>query len=227
VENIRSADGIGLFVTLGVIYFILNIVSRAAKKAKASGEGAIGGQGASTGAQPEVVSLESILRQIETVKRQKPQGPMAANASRQAPRFAPTADPPRLRAVVQDARGPLGRISKTRLPSAEEVEDRTSLEEEGRLVQERRLQNVEVFAARPERVIQDRDAEAEVIAQRRIKSAESRNRPLAAVDHSRFDRSIRAAETAAVPPPRMTGQGLRDAFIWREILGPPRSLQDD
>lgn len=226
MENIRSADGFGLFIFLGVIYFILNIVSKAGKKAKEAKEAA-GGQRTGGAGQPESVSLESILRQIESVKKQKQQGPMSASAARQAPRFAPMADPPRMREVPQDARGPLGRISKTGLQSAEDVEDRTSLEDEGRLVQERRLQNVEVFSARPERVIQNRDAEAEVIAQRRIKSTQSRNRPLAAADHAAFDQSIRAPDEAAVSQTRFTVKGLRDAFIWREILGPPKALQDE
>jgi hypothetical protein len=106
------------------------------------------------------------------------------------------------------------------------VEDRTSLEDEGRQVEERRLQNVEVFTERPERVVQNRDEEAEAIVQRRIKQAEARNRPHAAADHQSFDQAIRAPAEPVELRQRLTAQGLREALVWREILGPPKSMQD-
>jgi hypothetical protein len=231
VVELRSADGFGGLVILGVVFFVLNVISRAKKASNASRTGlAASRSGDMSAMQEEPVSLESILRQIETVKRQKEHGPGAARpapSGRAAPRFTPKPAPPRQREVVQDDRGPLGRISRTGLQSAEDVEDRTSLEDEGQLVQERRLQNVEVFTDRPERVIQNRDEEAEAVVQRRIKSAEARNRPLDSADHASFDQSIRAPVNAAAGPPRLTVQGLRDAFVWREILGPPKSLQDE
>lgn len=231
MEAIRSADGFGGIVILAVLFFVMNIISKAKKAGGSSAieraEKRVSEAGATDGG---AASLDSILRQIEAVKRQKEHGPMAgrpAPQARQAPRLKPKAPPPRQRDVVQDDRGPLGRISRTQLESAEEVEDRTSLEEEGRLAGERRLENVEVFTARPERVVQNRDEEAEAIAQRRIKSAQDRNRSHAAVDREKFDRSVRKADEPVVPRQRVTVQGLRDAFVWREILGPPKSLQDE
>jgi len=230
VEAIRSAAGFEGLVVLAVIYFVLNLLSKAGKKAGVSTAPAPRQPDEATPTQVEAVSLESILRQIETVKRQKEQRPMAGrppSPARAEPRFRPRAAPPRMGDVVQDARGPMGRTSGSSLESAEDVEDRTSLEEEGRLVEERRLQNVEVFTERPGRVIQNRDEEAAAIAQRRIKSAEARNRPHAAVDHQKFDQAIRAPIEPAAVAKRLTAQGLREALVWREILGPPKSMQDD
>ncbi len=185
MEAVRSADSSGLFIFLGVIYFILSMFFKEGKKVRdaAAKEKRLAG-GDKTPAQPEAVSLESILGLIETVKQKRQQEAAPRATARQSPPFTPKAGPPRQREVVQDARGPLGRTSKTRLQSDDDVEDRTSLEDEGRLIEERRLQNVEVFTARPERVVQNRDEEAEAVAQRRIKSVESRNRPQTAADHS-------------------------------------------
>ena len=231
MEGIRSADGFGLFVFLGIIFFVLNVIAKVGQRTKAAasppGPGGAQGKVAAPVGQEEL-SLESILRQIEAVKRQQGQTvTRPAPQGRPALQFQPRPAPPRQREVVQDARGPLGRISQARLQSAEEVEDRTSLGDQGRLEAERRLQNVEVFAARPERAIQNRDAEAESLAQRRIQSAAARNRPHAAVDHASFDRTIRKTEEPALGPPRRSVQALRDAFVWREILGAPKSLQEE
>ncbi len=230
MEGIRSAAGFEGLVVLAVIYFVLNLLSRAGKKAGASPKPTpVSGTGEdATPTQLEAVSLESILRQIEAVKQQKARGTVPGRSPAQAaPRFKPRPAPPRMGEVVQDARGPMGRISRTSLESAEEVEDRTSLEEEGRQLEERRLQNIEVFTKRPQRVLQNRDEEAEAVAQRRIKSAEARNRPHAAADHQSFDQAIRAPAEPVAVRQRLTAQGLREALVWREILGPPKSMQNE
>lgn len=230
MEQLRSASGFEGLVVLAVIYFILNLLSRAGKKSRPSTAPIQEKPAAATPTPVEAVSLESILRQIEAVKRQKAQGPVAARlqvAPRAEPRFKPRSLPPRMGEVAQDARGPLGRVSSTGLDSAEEVEDRTSLDDEGQQVEERRLQNIEVFTDRPERIVQNRDEEAEAIAQRRIKFAEARNRPHAAVDHQSFDQGIRAPAEPVAVRQRLSAQGLREALVWREILGPPRSMQED
>lgn len=230
MEGIRSAAGFEGLVVLAVIYFLLNLLSKAGKKPAGPSTPGPMADGDTAAAPPEAVSLESILRQIEAVKRQKEPAPAisrSAPPARQAVRFKPKPAPPRQREVAQDDRGPMGRAPRTRLPSAEEVEERTSLEDEGRLVEERRLRNVEVFAERPERVIQNRDEEAAAVAARRIRSAEARNRPHEAVDHASFDQSIRKPEQPVAARSRLNVQGLRQALVWREILGPPKALQDE
>lgn len=231
MEELRSAASFEGLIVLAVIYAVLNLISKAGKKAQSSTTPTLPAPPeAATPTQAEAASLESILKQIEAVKRQKAQGAGAGRpsiASRPAPQFKTRPAPPRLGEVAQDARGPLGRVSRTTLESAEDVEDRTSLEEEGRQEEERRLQNVEVFTPRAERVIQNRDEEAEAIVQRRIKQAEARNRPHADADHQSFDKSIRQATEPVAVRQRLTPQGLREALVWREILGPPKSMQED
>ncbi len=231
MEEIRSAASFEGLIVLAVIYGVLSLISKAGKKGQSStGPTLPAPPEASTPTQAEAVSLESILKQIEAVKRQKAKGPVATrpwSGSRTAPPFEPRSAPARMGEVVQDARGPLGRRSRSTLESAEDVEDRTSLEDEGRQEEERRLQNVEVFTPRPERVIQNRDEEAEAIVQRRIKQVEARNRPHADADHQSFDKSIRQATEPVAVRQRLTPQGLREALVWREILGPPKSMQED
>lgn len=231
MEQIRSAAGFEGLIVLAVIYGVLNLISKAGKKGRsAAGAPSPELPEPSTPTQAEAVSLESILRQIEAVKRQKAPAPVAGRPSvpsRPVAKYQPRAAPPRMGEVAQDARGPLGRASRTSLESAEDVEDRTSLEDEGRQEEARRLQNVEVFTPRPERVVQNRDEEAEAIVQRRIKQAEARNRPHADADHRRFDKSIREAAAPVAVRQRLTPQGLREALVWREILGPPKSMQED
>lgn len=224
---LRSADGSGVFVLIAIIWFVVNVVGRAGKAAAKRGGTPSGrvADGDSPGGAAESqgeFSLESILKQIEAVKRQKEQGRGAL-----APPARVRPAPPTRPAVVQDYRGPLGRVSKTSLPDAEEVEDRTSLEDEGRAVEERRLQYADRFEERPERVVQNRDDEAAAIAARRIQQAEARNRPHAMADHAGFDKAIREGEPTASTPRRLSVRGLRDALVWREILGPPKALQDE
>jgi len=102
------------------------------------------------------------------------------------------------------------------LPSALEVEDRESLEVAG----------VEAAAA-PE----DQDEQAERLVAQRLKEVEARNRELTDSEYTEFERKIRqeGSQPATVresPKPRYSAQQLRDAFVWREILGPPVGLRD-
>jgi hypothetical protein len=123
-------------------------------------------------------------------------------------------------AGVPTTEGPMGRHSRVELPAEEEVEERESLEVE------ERIQNLEVTSARPLRREVDFDDDAEQVVQRRIKAAADRDRPLNRSDHRLFDEKIRkvvADKTAVALPSR---QRLRDAIVWREILGPPVSLRD-
>jgi hypothetical protein len=115
--------------------------------------------------------------------------------------------------------GPVGRPAGAPLPSAEEVEELESLEVE------EQIQNLETAAPRAARKEVDFDDEAEAIAQRRIRSAAERDRTLSRADHKAFDSRIRAVpdKTAVAKPEQIS---LRQAIIWREILGPPVALRD-
>ncbi|MEO8636537.1 MAG: hypothetical protein ABI587_14775 [Gemmatimonadales bacterium] len=225
VAEVRSA-GIEGFIILGAIYLVLNLLGRAGKKA------AEGRTASPAGPRDEVVggaggdvSLEKILQEIQRVKRQK-ESPRALPAQRrQDPPTRKAAEPRRREQPVGDrSRGPLGRQSRTPLPAAEEVEERTSLE--GTSLE--RAEQIEVMDDRParrQRVEVDADDGAEAVAQRRIREAEARNRPLNAADHRRFDAQIRPAVTAEAPKAAAGRNRLQDAIVWREILGPPKSMQ--
>jgi hypothetical protein len=102
----------------------------------------------------------------------------------------------------------------------EDVEERDSLEEPERVV------SLETDVRRRERAEYDQDTEAEAIVQRRIEAARARDRALGKADHKAFDAKIRqeAADHTAVR--RYTPAQLRDAVVWREILGPPMSERE-
>jgi hypothetical protein len=117
-------------------------------------------------------------------------------------------------------RGPRGRPATIALPPAEEVEERASLEIEPEVV------SLEQETKRPARVRVDRDEGAERIEAARVTAAEARSGSLTRADHVAFDARLRQqpADATAVRPP--TAERLREAMIWREILGPPVSLRD-
>jgi hypothetical protein len=122
--------------------------------------------------------------------------------------------------VASPRRGPQGRPATVALPPAEEVEENESLEVEPEVV------SLEAVAKRPLRQRVDRDEEVEQVEAARIAAAEARSRTLTKADHAAFDVRLRQqpADATAVQPP--SPQRLREAMIWREILGPPVSLRD-
>jgi hypothetical protein len=117
-------------------------------------------------------------------------------------------------------RGPRGRPASIALPPAEEVEERESLGVEPEVV------SLEEEAKRPARLRVDRDEGAERIEAARVAAAQARSGALTRADHAVFDARVRQqpADATAVRPP--TPERLRQAMIWREILGPPVSLRD-
>lgn len=150
---------------------------------------------------------------------------------RTAPRPAGGSDPTqregaRLQELLRDlgrtldqAAGPQGRPADHRLPPAAEVEDRRTLEASAE-VEERE-------ARRRERPMVDQDDEAEAVVARRLREAAQHGAPLTGADHLAFDSRIRqqpADHTATRP---YSAAQLRNAMVWREILGPPVALRED
>ncbi len=133
-----------------------------------------------------------------------------------------------LRTMGQDLEGgragPLGRRAGRPLESAEEVEERETLEIEPEVVSR------EGGFDRGERKVVDQDQLVEGIAARRVKEAEARNRALTLQDHKAFDERIRqpAAHTDAPTgrTARLRGVSLQDAFVLHEILGSPVGLRE-
>jgi hypothetical protein len=113
-------------------------------------------------------------------------------------------------------------------PPAETLRyDETS--EGGSLEVDPEVTSLERVVSRPERRRVDQDDEAEQIVARRIKAAAARDTAQSPVDHAGFDERIRQqpAEHTAAQIRTYTPQKLRDAMVWREILGPPVSLRDE
>ena len=86
--------------------------------------------------------------------------------------------------------------------------------------------SLEAPPARVERAESSYDDRAEAASRARIEAARARDRALTDADHAAFDRRVRAGGAAANRKPRRR-PGLRDAIVWREILGPPVSLRDE
>jgi hypothetical protein len=107
------------------------------------------------------------------------------------------------------------------LPPAEEVEDRESLEVEPE------IRSLEGEVRREVRRRVDQDDEAEGIEVRRIQAAAARDSARTKVDHIAFDQRIRQEVADHTDTPRYTARQLRDAMVWREILGPPVALRED
>jgi hypothetical protein len=230
MEGVRQAAGFEGFLILGIIYFILNLITKAGKKKE---DAATGGTGASPAAEEDKgLSLEEILREIQRAKERAEQQQQGASRPTARPSARPSAGDilrqQRMEAAARriqpqptNERGPLGRQSRTRLPAAEEVEERDSLEG-GSLEVEERIQNLDNRT----RVLVDQDEQAEALVQRRIDQASARNTEHRSTDHRRFDKKVREAVPDIAPVIRYAPAQMRDAFIWRELLGPPKSMEE-
>jgi hypothetical protein len=120
--------------------------------------------------------------------------------------------------ALNQAAGPAGGQASARLPEAEEVEELESREVHPE------VESLEVDVRRPERAVVDRDDEAEAVEARRVAAAAARGGSLTRADHLAFDQRIRAEPADHTAVRGYTVQQLRDAVVWREILGPPKSL---
>jgi hypothetical protein len=89
------------------------------------------------------------------------------------------------------------------------------------------VRSLETDPGRPERVLVDQDDEAEQVIARRLAAAEAHLQPRTRADHQAFDARIRQEPADKTVTPAYTARQLRDAVVWREILGPPVSLRGE
>ena len=115
----------------------------------------------------------------------------------------------------------VGRPADAPLPTAEEVEERASLEVEPEVV------SLEGVVARPARPHLSQDEGASALVARRIAAADARSGALTKADHTAFDQRIRVEPADATAVRALTSEELRRAVVWREVLGPPVSLRED
>ena len=136
-----------------------------------------GRSGRSIPTQSEGGQLEELLRALE----QRLDPPAAARAGAADARAA---------AAARQHRGPLGRPAKVPLPTAEELEERESLEVDPV------VESLEREVHRPERVIPNRLAQAEAKERARLAEAEARDREPHKSRHASFDKRIRTPPVA-------------------------------
>lgn len=244
-ELTRAASPEGI-IALAVVYFMFAVFSKLKKAGQKNTPPRLpqdrpvpGAEMARTESTPNSFSLEAVLKEIQRVKQEaerrsapapdqgRPRQLVAVAKARpegSRPRQLPSTERKGRMAKAMDEKGPLGRHSKTRLPSSEEFEDRTSLEDGGSIEVAGRLENLDDTRGR--RVEVDQDDDAEALVQRRIQQAELRNRSFSESDHRQFhDKIKQSASVEASKVPMPTTAQLRQAIVWREILGPPKALE--
>jgi hypothetical protein len=89
------------------------------------------------------------------------------------------------------------------------------------------VRTLEVDPRRQARAEVDLDDEAERVVARRIAAAEAQRQPLTKAEHQAFDARIRQEPADKTATRGYTARQLRDAVVWREILGPPVSLRGE
>jgi hypothetical protein len=196
----------GGLLVLGIIWLLFNLIGQGKGRARTPQPGTPprptqqprpGGSADPT--QQEGSRLERMLRELE-----RSLGEVADRQSGGGPRLPSPHHPTPARLPVPPA-------------EEEDVEERDSLEQPERVV------SLEAGVSRRERAEYDQDTDAEAIVQRRIEAARARDRAIGRGDHKAFDARIRQEVADHTAVRQYTSAQLRDAVVWREILGPPVS----
>ena len=218
-EELSRADGMTGVIIFAVVYAIVSIM---AKIKQSSQRGA--GDAPTPDADQQARQQRRQQQRLDQQRQQRPTLPVpprpAGGTQSEGTRLEDLLRVLTEAAGVPTTEGPMGRPARIPLPPAEEVEERESLEVE------EQIQNLETEARRPSRREVDHDDEAEAIVQRRILAAQERDRSLSRADHLAFDKKIRAVKPDNTRVAKPRPPSLRQAIVWREILGPPVSLRD-
>jgi hypothetical protein len=121
--------------------------------------------------------------------------------------------------ALEEAR-PIEREERMELPDDEDVEERESLETQPEII------SLEEEVRRAPRQRYTQDQEAEELVRKRITSAAARDTARSKADHLEFDQRIRQEPAEHTATSGYTAKQLRDAVVWREILGPPVSERE-
>ena len=148
---------------------------------------------------------------------------------RRAPRTGPPSNIPPLShgPPAQDATQREGTRLELVLRELQRSLEEAKLEERESLEVEPEVRSLEEDFRREVRRPVDQDEGAELIEARRIKAAADRDAPRVKADHVQFDKRIRAEPADHTATRGYTARQLRDAVVWREILGPPVSLRGE
>jgi hypothetical protein len=192
----------GGLLVLGIVWLLFNLISQGKGRSRSAPRPTPQPRPAGTSdpTQQEGSRLERLLRELERSLEQVADKQSGGGSRLPAPqRPLPTRLP--LPPAVED----------------EKIEERDSLEKPEQVV------SLETDVSRRERPEYDQDTEAEAIVQRRIEAARTRDRALGKADHKAFDAKVRQEVADHTAVRRYTPAQLRDAVVWREILGPPVS----
>jgi hypothetical protein len=172
-----------------------------------------------------------VVNLLSGARRKTQTRPQVSRPQPQPPGRAPLSDATqregsRLELVLREFERALeqaGQPSPTGMsfPEAEEVEERQSLEVEPE------VRSLEEDVHREVRRRVDQDDEAEQIELRRIQAAAARDATRTRADHAEFDKRILQEPAEHTATRGYTAQQLRDAVVWREILGPPVSMREE
>jgi hypothetical protein len=192
----------GGLLVLGIVWLLFNLIGQGKGRSRSAPRPAPQPRpaGSSDPTQQEGSRLERLLRELERSLEQV--------ADKQSGGGSRVPTPQRT--------GP-ARLPVPPATDEEDVEERDSLEEPEQVV------SLETEVSRRERPEYDQDSEVEAIVQRRIEAARGRDRALGKADHKAFDAKVRREVADHTAVRRYTPAQLRDAVVWREILGPPVS----
>lgn len=208
-EGLARAEGMTGVIIFAVVYAIVAILGKLKQSQK--------GTGAST---PEPRRPPRPPRPQPRRPEQPASPRRAGNTQAEATKLEELLRVLGEAAGVPTTEGTIGRPAPVPLPDAEEMEERESLEVEGQVV------SLETEVRRPTRREVDYDDEAEAIIQGRLRSAQARDGTLSRADHQAFDKKIRRVEPDNIRVAKPKIPSLRQAIIWREILGPPLALRN-
>lgn len=184
-------------LVLGVLWFIVNVVTGLKKKDRPPPR-APRREPVETGQSPPDATQSEGSR-LERILRQVERAMEEAEAGPTRPEPQP---PQRYEQVLYDD---------------EDVEERQSLETEPEVV------SLEEVVHRPRRPDYTQDEGAQQLVEKRISAAALRDTARTKADHIEFDRQIRKEPAEHTGTGSYTTKQLRDAIVWREILGPPVS----
>ena len=203
----------GGLLVLGVLWLLFNLIGQGKRAGRSAPRRTTpsadrlprpgGGTGTADSTQQEGSRLELLLRELERNLEGMAGSQPPVITRPPEPRSAGGPQPPALEEGEE-----------------EDVEDHRSLEAPERVV------SLETEPQRQQRTRYDHDAEAEAIAGRRVAAARNRDRALSKADHKAFDEKIRQEPADHTAVRRYTPAQLRDAVVWREILGPPVSERE-
>ncbi len=194
----------GGLVVLGIVWMLFNLLGMGRKGARPAPRTLPPGPtGATDPSQREGSRLEQLLRELER-NLEGVAGTQPAGGGRVS--------------IPNPAGGPPAQVPDD--GEEVDVEDRRSLEEPARVV------SLETEVQRPRRTKYDHDTDADALVRRRIDAARTRDGALSKADHKAFDARIRQEPADHTAVRRYTPEQLRNAVIWREILGRPVSERE-